>query len=339
MADALALSWSGGKDSALALLDAAPAGHAAVAAAHDLRRGERHDPAPRRRARPRARAGSRRRVAAGTDRDPARGRERDVRGPAANGVRDAAARRRRRGRVRRPVPRRPAPLPRGAPGRGRRARPVPAVGERHARARAHVRRRRVPRRGRVGRRRPAGAASTSGASSTTRCWTRSRPASIRAARTASTTRSCTTARSTTARSAGALPYPERMDPEHARELLARERPGSSARSRARARRRRRGALRRDQNSADTGTEQFETESEEGIAEHLATQLEAIERAEKRLEEGTYGLSIESGEPIPDGRLERSRGPSGPPTSRSAGSGEADACKDAAWNIARSATRT
>ena len=44
------------------------------------------------------------------------------------------------------------------------------------------------------------APSSSGASSTTRCSTRSRPASIRAARTASTTRSCTTARSTTARS-------------------------------------------------------------------------------------------------------------------------------------------
>jgi DnaK suppressor protein len=29
----------------------------------------------------------------------------------------------------------------------------------------------------------------------------------------------------------------------------------------------------------------------------------VERAEKRLAEGTYGLSVESGEPIPDGRLE------------------------------------
>ena len=31
--------------------------------------------------------------------------------------------------------------------------------------------------------------------------------------------------------------------------------------------------------------------------------DAIERAEKRLEEGTYGLSVESGRPIPDERLE------------------------------------
>jgi DnaK suppressor protein len=33
------------------------------------------------------------------------------------------------------------------------------------------------------------------------------------------------------------------------------------------------------------------------------ELAALERAEARLEAGTYGLSIESGKPIPDGRLE------------------------------------
>jgi DnaK suppressor protein len=32
-------------------------------------------------------------------------------------------------------------------------------------------------------------------------------------------------------------------------------------------------------------------------------MAALERAEARLEAGTYGLSIESGEPIPDGRLQ------------------------------------
>jgi DnaK suppressor protein len=32
-------------------------------------------------------------------------------------------------------------------------------------------------------------------------------------------------------------------------------------------------------------------------------LAALERAEARLAAGTYGLSIESGEPIPDARLE------------------------------------
>ena len=32
-------------------------------------------------------------------------------------------------------------------------------------------------------------------------------------------------------------------------------------------------------------------------------MEALERAEARLQDGTYGLSVESGEPIPDARLE------------------------------------
>ena len=40
-----------------------------------------------------------------------------------------------------------------------------------------------------------------------------------------------------------------------------------------------------------------------MVERLEQELEAIARAEKRLEEGIYGLSVESGEPIPDGRLE------------------------------------
>ena len=36
---------------------------------------------------------------------------------------------------------------------------------------------------------------------------------------------------------------------------------------------------------------------------LQEELEAIDRAFKRLENGAYGLSIESGERIPDKRLE------------------------------------
>src|SRR6476646_9796999 len=34
-----------------------------------------------------------------------------------------------------------------------------------------------------------------------------------------------------------------------------------------------------------------------------TDLAAVERAEQRLREGSYGVSIESGQPIPDARLE------------------------------------
>jgi len=46
-----------------------------------------------------------------------------------------------------------------------------------------------------------------------------------------------------------------------------------------------------------------TELDEALAESLREELAAIERAEQRLAEGTYGLSVLSGEPIPDARLE------------------------------------
>jgi DnaK suppressor protein len=61
---------------------------------------------------------------------------------------------------------------------------------------------------------------------------------------------------------------------------------------------------------DTATEvaeDAETIEEEQVDDALAAQLqaelEAVERAEKRLEDGAYGFSVESGEPIPAGRLE------------------------------------
>lgn len=57
------------------------------------------------------------------------------------------------------------------------------------------------------------------------------------------------------------------------------------------------------NPADQGTVLYERELEEGLLEQLRRELEALERAEARLAEGTYGLSVESGEPIPDERLE------------------------------------
>ncbi len=59
----------------------------------------------------------------------------------------------------------------------------------------------------------------------------------------------------------------------------------------------------DQHPADAGSELFESERDEGLAEALRQELAAVERAERRLAEGTYGLSVESGEPIPDARLE------------------------------------
>ena len=48
---------------------------------------------------------------------------------------------------------------------------------------------------------------------------------------------------------------------------------------------------------------YEDELEESLEEDLRVQLAALERAEQRLASGTYGLSIESGKPITDERLE------------------------------------
>ena len=45
------------------------------------------------------------------------------------------------------------------------------------------------------------------------------------------------------------------------------------------------------------------ELDEGLADNLREELAAVARAEQRVDAGTYGLSIESGKPIPDERLE------------------------------------
>jgi DnaK suppressor protein len=43
--------------------------------------------------------------------------------------------------------------------------------------------------------------------------------------------------------------------------------------------------------------------DEAMASSFRDRLDAIDRALKRLDEGTYGLSVRSGEPIPDERLD------------------------------------
>ena len=92
-----------------------------------------------------------------------------------------------------------------------------------------------------------------------------------------------------------------MDPDRAKELLAADR------RRLERLLRRRAAVPSDEPSrtdaADLGSDVFEEELDEGLAEELEAQLAAVARAEQRLADGTYGLSIESGEPIPDERLE------------------------------------
>jgi DnaK suppressor protein len=94
-----------------------------------------------------------------------------------------------------------------------------------------------------------------------------------------------------------------MDTDRARELLATERARIEAAL---------GGLKADGSlEASDRLEQGDRDSEnlyqdefnEGRVGDLHTQLAAVERAEARLAAGNYGLSIESGEPIPDARLE------------------------------------
>jgi DnaK suppressor protein len=94
-----------------------------------------------------------------------------------------------------------------------------------------------------------------------------------------------------------------VDPERARELLQRERvrierslttldnEGPLE-----------GSERREPGDLDT-EDLYQDELDEGRRQELQTDLAALERAEARLEDGTYGLSVESGHPIPDARLE------------------------------------
>jgi DnaK suppressor protein len=94
---------------------------------------------------------------------------------------------------------------------------------------------------------------------------------------------------------------EQMDSERARELLRRERdrieqalaqlgvPGTDE-------------LEGD-GMADSGSRLYEEEFDEGQVDELRAELASVEHAEERLAAGTFGLSVESGEPIPDERLE------------------------------------
>jgi DnaK suppressor protein len=55
----------------------------------------------------------------------------------------------------------------------------------------------------------------------------------------------------------------------------------------------------DRDSEDLYQDQFDA----GRRDDLRRELAALERAEARVAEGKYGLSVDSGEPIPDERLE------------------------------------
>ena len=93
-----------------------------------------------------------------------------------------------------------------------------------------------------------------------------------------------------------------MDPDRARELLAAERVRIE-RSLARLKQQDSGEPTDDLYPANLASELYQDEFDEGRADDLREELAALERAEARLAAGTYGLSTESGKPIPDERLE------------------------------------
>ena len=59
----------------------------------------------------------------------------------------------------------------------------------------------------------------------------------------------------------------------------------------------------EHDSGDMSRELFDREMDATIEQQAGQRLGAVERALEKIEEGTYGLSDESGDPIPEGRLE------------------------------------
>src|ERR1017187_6219168 len=94
-----------------------------------------------------------------------------------------------------------------------------------------------------------------------------------------------------------------MDSERARQMLGRERDriekAIAALSEEDAQ-----AVSEQGEPGELGSEKlYEKEFDTGLGEDLAEQLAALERAEARLASGRYGFCVDSGEPIPDARLE------------------------------------
>jgi DnaK suppressor protein len=94
-----------------------------------------------------------------------------------------------------------------------------------------------------------------------------------------------------------------VDPDRARQLLARER----ERIESAIADLRRDAPEESDARVEPGDEDdeglYDDEFAAGRLQDYEEQLAALERAEARLADGNYGLSVESGDPIPDQRLE------------------------------------
>src|SRR2546423_6981733 len=93
-----------------------------------------------------------------------------------------------------------------------------------------------------------------------------------------------------------------MDPERARELLAAER-ARIERALAKLGHEDTGEPADEEDPGNQASDLYQDELDEGLADDLREELAAVARAEARLAAGRFGRSIESGEPIPDERLE------------------------------------
>jgi DnaK suppressor protein len=93
-----------------------------------------------------------------------------------------------------------------------------------------------------------------------------------------------------------------MEPERAKELLARERERIEQVLRMRS-----GQPLEGDEEVEPGDYDdeglYQDELDAGRVRELQEQLAAVDRAEQRLADGTYGVSVLSGDQIPDARLE------------------------------------
>ena len=94
-----------------------------------------------------------------------------------------------------------------------------------------------------------------------------------------------------------------MDPARARELLEGERQRVEQALAGLRSREAEGHAEQDEPGERDSEYLYERGLDDAREKDLNHQLAALERAEARLAAGTYGLSVQSGEPIPDERLE------------------------------------
>jgi DnaK suppressor protein len=91
-----------------------------------------------------------------------------------------------------------------------------------------------------------------------------------------------------------------VDPERARKRLQEERSRIERELEEHGQRR---AANEPEDTGDQAADLEQAETDSALRDDLRRSLEAIERAEARLEDGSYGVSVVSGDPIPDERLE------------------------------------